>query len=75
MEMDEQYKGHKITVRPSQLDNGKWTGQFVIVKFGQTDMGKRSGYADGSFDSSQEAEAAALARAKALVDSTRPTAR
>jgi hypothetical protein len=69
MAMDEQYKGHKITVRPGQLDNGKWTCQFVIVKFSQSDMGKRSGYANGSFDSSPEAAAAALAKAKAIIDS------
>jgi hypothetical protein len=41
----------------------------VVVKFGNTDMGKRSGYADGTFRSRQDAEAAALAKAKALINS------
>lgn len=67
--MDEQYKGHKVTVRPGQLDNGEWTCQYGIVKFTQSDMGKQSGYAEGSFGSRQEAEAAALAKAKAIIDS------
>ena len=67
--MDEQYKGHKIILKPGQQDDGTWICQFVIVKFGLTDMGKRSGYPDGSFGSRQEAEAAALAKAKAVIDS------
>jgi hypothetical protein len=41
----------------------------VVVKFGHTDMGKRSGYIDGTFGSRKDAEAAALAKAKALIDS------
>jgi hypothetical protein len=68
MAMDEQYKGHKITVRAAQL-NETWTGQYVIVKFGHTDMGKQSGYAAGTFKSQQEAEAAALVKVKAIIDS------
>jgi hypothetical protein len=46
MEMDEYYNSHKITVRSGQQDAGKWTCQYVVVKFGYTDMGKRSGYAE-----------------------------
>jgi hypothetical protein len=68
MKMDEDYIGHKIILKPGQHDNNRWTCQFVIVKFGQTDMEKRSGYPEGSFGSRQEAEAAALAAAKAVVD-------
>jgi hypothetical protein len=41
----------------------------VVVKFGHTDMGKRSGYADGTFGSCEDSEAAALAKAKALINS------
>ena len=67
--MDEYYNSHKITLRSGQQDAGKWTCQYVVVKFGHTDMGKRSGYADGTFDSREDAEAAALARAKALINS------
>jgi hypothetical protein len=67
--MDERYKGHKIILKPGQQDDGKWICQFVIVKFSQTDMGKRSGYPDGSFGSSQETGAAALAKTKAIIDS------
>jgi hypothetical protein len=57
--MDEQYRGYKVTLRPGQLDNGKWTCQYVIVKFTQSDIGKQSGYAEKNFGSSQEPEAAA----------------
>lgn len=67
--MDEYYNSHKITLRSGHQDAREWTCQYVIVKFGNTDMGKRSGYADGSFGSRQDAEAAALAKAKALINS------
>jgi hypothetical protein len=67
--MDKYHDGHKIILKPGQQDNERWTCQFVIVKFGQTDMGKRSGYPEGSFGSRQEAETAALAAAKAVIDS------
>ena len=52
--------GHKITLRSGHQDAGMWTCQYVVVKFGNTDRGKRSGYADGSSRSHQDAEAAAL---------------
>jgi hypothetical protein len=68
MDMDERYKGHKIILKPGQQDDGKWICQFVIVKFGLTDMGSRSGYPDGSFGFRHEAEVAALAKAKAIID-------
>jgi hypothetical protein len=69
VKMDDNYKGHKITLRSGQQDDGKWTCQFVVFKFDKTDMGKRSGYTDRSFGSHQEAEASALIKAKALIDS------
>ena len=31
----------KITLRSGHQDAGKWTCQYVVVKFGNTDMGKR----------------------------------
>jgi hypothetical protein len=67
MKLDTYYNGHKITLRSDHRDAGTWTCQYVVVKFGNTDMGKRSGYAAGRFRSRQDAEAAALAQAKALI--------
>jgi hypothetical protein len=69
MKMDNIYKGHKITLRSRQQDDGAWICQFVVFVFGKTEMGKRSGYTDGSFGSHQEAEAAALTKAKTWIDS------
>jgi hypothetical protein len=69
LKLDEYYSGHKITLRSGHQDAGTWTCQYVVVKFGNTDMGKRSGYADGRFRSRQDAEAAALVKAKALINS------
>ena len=67
--MDEYYNSHKISLGSGPQDAGKWTCQYVVVKFGHTDMGKPSGYADGTFGSRKDAEAAALAKAKVLIDS------
>ena len=67
--MDEYYNSHKITVRSVRQDAAKWICQYVVVKFGNTDMGRRSGYAEGDFSSRKDAEAAALAKAKTLIDS------
>jgi len=64
---------HKITLRSGHQDAGKWTGkwtcQYTVVKFVNADMGRRSGYAEGTFGSRKDAEAAALAKAKALINS------
>jgi len=68
MKMDEYFNSHKITLRSCQQDAGNWTCQYVVVKFGNTDMGRRSGYADGFFRSRTDAEVAALAKAKALIN-------
>ena len=57
--MDEYYNSHKITLRSGHQDAGKWTCQYMVVKFGHADMGRRSGYAEGTFGSRKDAEAAA----------------
>jgi len=67
--MDNIYRGHKITLRSGQQDDGAWICQFVVFVFGKTEMGKLSGDTDGSFGSHQEAEAAALTKAKTWIDS------
>jgi hypothetical protein len=72
MKMDDYYNSHKITLRLGHQDAGKWICQYVVVKFGYADMGKRSGYAEGAFSSRKNAEAAALAKTKALIDSSWP---
>jgi hypothetical protein len=69
MNMDEYYNSHKITLRSGHQDAGKWTCQYIVVKFGNTDMGRRSGYAEGTFGSRKDTEAAALAKTKALINS------
>jgi hypothetical protein len=69
MNMDAYYNNHKIILRSGYQDTGKWTCQYVVVKVGHTVMGKRSGYAEGTFYSREDAEAAGLAKAQALINS------
>jgi hypothetical protein len=66
MNMDEYYNSHKITLRSGHQDAGKWTCQYMVVKFGHADMGRRSGYAEGTFGSRKDAEAAALAKGQSF---------
>lgn len=75
MTMDDEsyYQGQKIILTPSQYENGKWICRFMILRFRKPETEKQSGYAEGSFGSRHEAEAAALAKAKAMIDSHRPT--
>jgi hypothetical protein len=66
--MDKYHDGHKIILKPGQQDN-EVDMSVCDCEIRQTDMGKRSGYREGSFGSRQEAETAALATAKAVIDS------
>ena len=58
--------------------NQTWGCQYVIVEFARRefrmlDMSNLSGYAWGAFATRQKAEAAALVKAKALIDKFRFT--
>lgn len=64
---DHTYKGHNITLIPS-LEGYMWACQYVILKSGKTEM---DGFAGNTYSSREEAESAALARAKTLIDESK----
>ena len=60
-----QYRGHTIQLIPS-AEGLMWACQYVIRKFNRTEI---AGFPDGNtYDTREEAEAAALAKAKSLID-------
>ena len=63
--MQQQYKGHTIQLIPS-AEGLMWACQYVIMKFNQTEI---AGFPDGNtYDTREDAEAAALTKAKSLID-------
>jgi len=59
------YKGHTIELMPS-AEGLMWACQYVIMKSNQTEI---AGFPDGNtYDTREAAEAAALAKAKSLID-------
>ncbi len=63
--MEHQYKGHTIELIPS-AEGLMWACQYVILKFNQTEI---AGFPDGNtYDTREDAEAAALSKAKSLID-------
>jgi Transcriptional activator HlyU len=61
------YKGRTITLIPI-LEGYMWTCQYVIRKSGRTEM---DGFTPDTYPSQEEAEFAALAKAKTLIDQCR----
>lgn len=64
---DHSYKGHNIRLILS-LEGYMWACQYVILKSGKTEM---DGFAGNTYASREEAESAALARAKTLIDESK----
>ena len=63
--MEHHYKGHTIQLIPS-AEGLMWACQYVIMKFSHTEI---AGFPDGNtYDTREEAEAAALGKAKSLID-------
>jgi hypothetical protein len=62
------YKGHRITLIPSP-EGSMWGCQYVIRTSGQTEV---DGFPGRSYFSCDEAESAALARAKRRIDESHP---
>ena len=58
------YKGHQITLIPSP-EGSMWACQYVIRTTGQPEV---DGFPDSTYFSREEAESAALARAKWHID-------
>ena len=64
------YKGHTIELIPG-AEGLMWACQYVIKKFNQT---KISGFPDGNtYHTREDAEAAALMKAKSLIDESAVT--
>lgn len=65
MPMHLDYKGHIIELIPS-AEGLMWACQYVIMKFNETEI---AGFPDGNtYDTREDAEAAALTKAKSLID-------
>jgi hypothetical protein len=62
------YKGYQITLIPSP-EGSMWACQYVIRATGQTEV---DGFPGRTYFSREEAESAALARAKWLIDESQP---
>lgn len=63
-----EYKGSTVSLLVGQADDGTWRCRYVHIQFSLIDSVYLSKYPDGSFISLQEAEAAALQKAKRLID-------
>ena len=62
------YKGHQITLIPSP-EGLMWACQYVIRTTGKTEI---DGFPGRTYSSREEAESAALASAKWLIDQSHP---
>ena len=63
--MHHHYKGHTIELIPS-AEGLMWACQYVIMKFNHTEI---AGFPDGNtYDTREEAEAAALSKAMSMID-------
>ena len=59
------YKGHMIELIPS-AEGLMWACQYIITKFNQTEI---AGFPDANtYDTREDAETAALIKAKSLID-------
>jgi hypothetical protein len=68
--MHHRYKGHTIELVPS-AEGLMWACQYIITKFNQTEI---AGFPDGNtYDTREDAETAALAKAKSLIDESAVT--
>lgn len=68
--MQHSYKGHTIELIPS-AEGLMWTCQYVIMKYNQTEI---AGFPDANtYGTREEAAAAALMKAKALIDESVPS--
>ena len=72
MIMGSEYEGRWIKVKTDPQTDGKWVCEYTIVEFRPTGLFSESGYPAGSFTVREEAEAAALAAAQAIVDARDP---
>ena len=63
--MRQHYRGHTIELIPS-AEGLMWACQYVIAKLNQTEI---AGFPDGNtYETREEAETAALMKAKSLID-------
>ncbi len=66
------YKGRQLEIIANQLEDGRWTCQYVIVDYTKTVMDGNKGQADGSYATREEAEASALREGQRVIDSHGP---
>ncbi len=66
--LTDEYKGRTISLRASITADGAWHCRYLFIQFTPIFSAYISSYPDGSFATRHEAEVAALARAKQLID-------
>lgn len=66
------YNGRSITLWSARQDDGTWVCEYTVIEFGPLYAFSESGYPVGSFTTHDEAEAAALEVAQAVIDSGDP---
>ena len=66
------YKGRQLETIANQLEDGRWTSQYVIVDYTETVMDGNKGQADGSYATREEAEVSALREGQRVIDSRGP---
>ena len=63
------YKGRQLETIVNQLEDGRWTCQYVIVDYTERVVDGNKGQADGSYATREEAEASALREGQRVIDS------
>ncbi len=66
------YRGRKLEAIANQLEDGRWTGQYVIADYTEMVTDGSKGHADGSYATREEAEASALREGQRVIDSRGP---
>ena len=66
------YKGRQLETIANQLQDGRWTCQYVIVDYTETVIHGNKGQAGGSYATREEAEASALREGQRVIDSRGP---
>jgi len=67
------YKGCTISLLVGEAEDGSWRCRYVYIKFSLGDTACLTKYPRGTFATEQEAESAALQKAKTLIDSQNPS--
>lgn len=66
------YKGLQLETIANQLEDGRWTCQYVIIDYTETVVDGNRGHAEGTYATREEAEASALREGRRVINSRGP---